>query len=382
MSFTEIFAMHPKHQLKELYVSIGIFSFASSLIAIFEPIFLYEQRFPIWAIALYYMLHYALYALMLPWGGKFASRFGLERSIVLSLPFFVLYFISLSALPEVPLLIIVSLILLTLFKVLYWPAYYAIFARFSDANNRGTQLSWLQVFQYGAGIGGPAIGAGIASMWGFPVLFLCAGVLILFSGIPLMRLRHGVRISSFTYASPWNMMQSLQYRKTFIATIGWGENLIDMLFWPLFLFITLGSLTSIGVYLSISLIVMTLVSFFIGDRAEKYKKAKLLKEYLPFMALSYVFRMVAFSPLQIVLTDSLGRISLAGVSIPMMYKVYSQAKSTRSLEFLVAFEIVLALAKAATALLIAFLFMFLPVYPAFVATFCLAMLLSLFYGRL
>jgi MFS family permease len=382
MPFRQMFTMHVRPQLKELYTSIGIFAFAFSLIVIFEPIFLYKQQFPIWAIALYYAIHYALYFILLPFGGKFASRFGLERSIVASLPFFVLYFISLSAIPQAPLAILVSLVSLTLHKTLYWPAYYTIFARFSDGNNRGTELSWLGAFQYGAGIGGPAIGALIASTWGFPTLFLFAGVLILFSGIPLMRIRHTYHITDFSYSSPWEMLRRVEYRKTFIATIGWGENLVDVVFWPLFLFVMWGNLGSLGLYLSISLLIMTIISFAIGDKAEKVPKERLLRTYLPFMIVGYFFRMFAFTPLRIVFTDSWARVSLASVMIPFMYKVYSQAKGTRSLEFVIAFEIVLALAKMTTALIIAFFFMVFPVYTAFVATFCLAALLSLFYWKL
>lgn len=382
MPFRQMFTMHVKPQLKELYLSIGIFSFAFSLVAIFEPIFLYQQQFPVWAIALYYAIHYALYAFLLPFGGKFASRFGLERSIVVSLPCFVLYFIALSVIPKFPLAVLASLLFLTLHKILYWPAYYTIFARFSDASNRGTELSWLGVFQYGAGIGGPAIGALIASTWGFPALFLFAGTLILFSGFPLLRIRHIYRVTDFSYMSPWQMLKKIEYRKTFLATLGWGENLVDVLFWPLFLFITWGNLGSLGVYLSISLLIMTVVSFLIGDRAEKISKERLVRMYIPFMMLGYFFRMIAFNPARIVFTDSLARVSLAGVMIPMMYKVYSQAKGTRSLEFAVAFELVLAFAKMATALAIAFLFMFLPVYPAFVATFFMAMVLAMLYGLL
>ena len=167
-----------------------------------------------------------------------------------------------------------------------------------------------------------------------------------------------------------------------MATLGWGENLIDVVFWPLFLFLVLGNLDSIGIYLSLSLVVMTLVSFFIGESAEHYKKEKVLRTYLPFMVITYLFRILAITPLRIIFIDSIARIALVGVMLPFMYKVYSQAKGTRSLEFAVAFEIVLAISKAATALIIAGLFIMLPVQTAFIATFGLAMALSLLYGKL
>ncbi|MEK7499883.1 MAG: MFS transporter [Patescibacteria group bacterium] len=381
MPFRHMFITHIRHQLKELYISIGIFSFASSLITIFEPLFFYQQGFPIWAIALYYAIHYALYVVLLPYGGKIASRYGLERSIVFSLPFFILYFVSLAAIPTVPLAVVGALAFLTLFKILYWPAYYAIFARFSDAKNRGTELSWLGVFHYGATIGGPAIGGFIATLWGFPALFLAAGVLVLFSGIPLIAVKQVFRKSDFAYSGPWQMISRMEYRKTFVATIGWGENLIDVVFWPLYLFLILGNLDSIGIYLSLSLVVMSLIGFFIGNRTQQSKKETVLRTYLPFMAINYIFRIFAVTPLRIIFTDSIARVSFVGVMLPMMYKIYSQAKSTKSLEFMVAFEIVLALAKAGTAIIIAVFFMLLPIQTAFIATFILAMVLSLFYAR-
>jgi len=302
--------------------------------------------------------------------------------MVFSLPFFVLYFVLLATIPTFPLAILGAIVCLTLYKILYWPAYYAIFARFSDADNRGTELSWLGVFHYGAMIGGPAIGGFIATVWGFSALFLCAGLLVLFSGIPLVAVKQVYRKSDFSYASPWGMIVRPEYRKTFIATLGWGENFIDAVFWPLFLFLMVGSLDSMGIYLSLSLIVMTLVSFYIGERAEKYKKETVLRTYLPFMAITYVFRIFAITPLRIIFTDSIARISMVGVMLPFMYKVYSQAKGVRSLEFAVAFEIVLAIAKAGTAIIIMCLFILLPMQTAFVATFGLAIALSLFYGRL
>lgn len=381
MPIRQMFAMHIRHQLKELYISIGIFSFAASLITIFEPIFLFKQGFPIWAIALYYVLHYALYVLLLPFGGKIASQYGLERSIVFSLPFFILYFVSLAIIPTFPLAILGAILFLTVFKTLYWPAYYAIFARFSDASSRGTELSWLGVFHYGATIGGPAIGGFIATVWGFPVLFLTAGVLVLFSGIPLLAVKQVFRKSDFAYKGPWEMLSRAQYRNTFIATIGWGENLIDVVFWPLYLFFVLGNLDSLGIYMSLSLVVMTLMGFYIGNSADHQKRASVLRMYLPFMAVNYIFRIFAVTPIRIIFTDSIARVSQIGVVLPMMYKVYAQAKGTASLEFMIAFEIVLALAKASTAIIIMLLFILLPMQTAFIATFCLAIVLSMFYSR-
>src|SRR3989344_3936768 len=281
MLFHALFEMHAKRKLKAYFTSVVIFSFALSLITIFEPIFFYQQGFPIWGIALYYALHYSLYIILLPLGGKLVAFLGLERSIAASLPWIVLYFLTLASIVK------------------------------------------------------------------YPYMIICA--LVLVSGIPLLYISQAYRGTAFSYMGPWKMMRHIEYRKTFLSTLGWGENLIDIIFWPLYLFIILDNVESLGIYLSISLVVMAIGSFFIGDIAERYSKERVLRAYLPFMVLGYALRIFSTGPARVVLIDSLARLSFAGVTIPMMYKMYSQAKRTHSLEFAVALELVLAISKASIA---------------------------------
>lgn len=377
-----LFAIHVSNRLQALYISVVVFSFAFSLISIFEPIFLYQQGFAIWAIALYYALHYAIYTALLPLGGKIASRIGLERSIVLSLPFFVLYFVLLAASIQHPYALLGAIFCLTIHKIFYWPASYAIFARASDGENRGTEISWLNTFRYGAGILGPMAGGFIVGIWGFPTLFIFAAVLIFVSGLPLLRIRSSHRLDAFSYVSPWKMISRIEYRKTFLSTLGWGENLIDSVFWPLFLFIMLNNIESLGLYLSLALVITAIGSFFIGDIAERYSKERVLRAYLPFMIIGYALRAFSTSPVRIVLIDGLARLSFFGVTIPQMYRVYSQGKATKSLDYMVAFEMILAIAKTATALLLVLLFLLLPVHFAFIWMFVAGAIIAMLYGLL
>lgn len=382
MSFHSLFSLHTRTELKHLYQFSTIFSFAFSLIVIFEPIFLYQQHFPLWAIGVYYGLHYVLYIALLPFGGKFAGRFGLERSIAISLPLFVLYFLCLSAIPQYRFMVAVAIVLLTLHKIFYWPAFHAMMAEFGDGRNRGTELSWMTFIKYGVGIAGPLAGGVIAELFGFPILFLIASVLVLISAIPLLRTPDEYRRASFLYLEPWKVITSPKYRSSSIAMLGWGENLIDMVYWPLFLFILLGGTQKLGIYFSIALAVMTFVSFFIGDFTERYPRQRIVRAYLPFMVLGYLFRPLTVGHIRIVLTDTLSRVSFAGVMIPMMYELYGRAKRGGSLRFGVSMEILIAIIKTITAFTLALVFFFVAPYPAFVIAFILAAVLCLFYGWL
>ncbi len=382
MLFYRLFEIHSTKRLQALYVSVVVFSFALSLITIFEPIFLYGQGFPIWAIGLYYALHYGVYTALLPLGGSVAARFGLERAIVLSLPFCVLYSLCLVAAARYPVALVGALAALTIHKILYWPASYTLFARSSDAGNRGTEISWLNALRSGAGILGPIAGGYIAGVFGFSVLFATVAVLVFVSGVPLLCVPASRRSDSFSLRSPWKIIWRVEHRKAFLSTLGWAENLIDSFFWPLFLFIVLGSLTSLGTYLSLALAITAIGSFFIADIAERYPKDRVLRAYLPFMIIGYALRIFGTAPVRVVLIDGLARMSFFGVTIPQTYRIYSQARTTKSLDYMVAFEMVLAFAKTIAALCIVLLFLFLPVHAAFVWMFVLGGIFAMLYGLL
>jgi MFS family permease len=311
--WSHFFAVKLKPELKELYWFSLIFSFASALITIFEPVFFYQQGFSLSFIALYYALHYTIYTVALPWGGKFAARFGLERSLSLSLPLFIAYFITLALIPQYPDLIWLAIVLLTVHKIFYWPAFHTTFAKFGDRHNRGTELSWMRVLQYGIGILGPLFGGIIAATLGFPVLFIIAAFLTLSSAVPLLMTKERFKPVSFSYAEPWRIIISRRYRNMSLAMMGMGENLIDLVYWPIFLFIILGATDTLGIVASINIMVMTGLSFVIGEMSDKYPRRHVLRMYLPFMVIGYLFRPLAVTPFQAFLTDTLNRMSFAGV---------------------------------------------------------------------
>lgn len=366
-------------ELKELYIFSLLFSFASALITVFEPVFFYKEGFSLSSIALYYALHYTLYIFLLPLGGKFAARFGLERSISFSLPVFIVYFLVLALLPKWPQLYWVAIPLLTIHKIFYWPAFHAEFTKFGDTHNRGTEISWMTVLKYGVGISGPLIGGFVAYLFGFPILFLMAATLVLLSAVPLLRTRERYRPVHYPYSAPWRIIISRRYRNMTLAMLGMGENLIDLVFWPVFMFIILGSTEQLGIVASINLAVMTVLSFFVGEMSDRLPRRTVLRMYLPFMIVGYLFRPLAGTVKSAALTDTLNRMAFAGVNIPMLHRLYVQGKPAGALRYTVAFEVVLSISKALTAFALAIVFAFVLPYTGFTVAFVTAAVLALFY---
>jgi MFS family permease len=374
------FSLHLRPELKELYIFSFFFSLAQALIVIFEPVFFYQQGFSLAMILIYYAVHYTLYTVLLPWGGKFVARFGLEHSLALSTPIFVAYFLVLALLPFSPLLCFwVAALLLTVHKIFYWPAYYTTFARFGESGNRGTELSWIHLFLHGVGIVGPLLGGLVVTWYGFSVLFVITAGVVLLSSVALLRTREVYRVTQFAYSAPWRIIFEPRQRRISLATLGMGENLIQLVLWPIFMFIVLGTAAELGLVAALTGVAMTIFGFVAGELSDRWSPRRVLRIVLPFFSLSKLFLPLATTPWRVLLTNMFTHMGYNGVSIPFFSHLYTESNRSRPLAHLMAFEIVLSLAKAITAWLLVVVFLWFVPYTAFTLAFWLAALLTWFY---
>lgn len=369
-------------ELKELYVFSLVFSLAEAMILIFEPVFFYSIGLPLYAIALYYAVHYSLYVFVLPWGARFAARYGLERSLTISAVLFIFYFLTLALIPEHTGLMALALVLLTVHKIFYWPAYQADLAKHGDGPNRGTELSWMRLCITTVGILGPLIGGVIAARFGFPTLFVITAATALIATFTLLRTPEHYHQHAFDYRSPWRIMSSHRHRRLLLGISAMGENLIDLVFWPIFMVIILGSVAKLGFVVGIATLAVSLFGFVIGELSDRWSPRFLLRLHIPFVSLAYLFRPIATTPIGILLTDTFGRAANTGVQLPLAAHIYGQASRTSVLSYVTAYEMILALAKAATAWILVWVFFVYTPYTAFTITFILSAVLVWLYAFL
>lgn len=376
------FVLESRPELKEVYWFSALFSFATALITIFEPVFFYREGFSIATIALYYGLHYSLYLLLLPYGGKFVARFGVERSLALSVPIFMAYFLLLAVLPSVRESFWVAWSILAVYKTLYWPAYYTAFTRFGSATNRGTEVSLGLTLQLAAGVLGPAIGGTIAAQFGFPALFVCTAGVALLSALPLLATRERFSVQEFAYGAPWRVISSRQHRRMVFSTFGWVEDFVNLVFWPVFAFLVLGGVAELGIIASLSVLLMSLVAVALGEMSDRYPTRSLLGLLAPVLLVSYFVRPFVLAPWHVLLANMFALSADMGVKIPFWKRLYNSAKRAGALRYTVAFEMVLAFSKAAAAFAFAGLFFALPASTAFIVVFVVAGLFALLYTQL
>ncbi|MBU2576045.1 MFS transporter [Patescibacteria group bacterium] len=374
------FATKLTYQVRELYISASMISLAVSMVAIFEPIYLYKNGISIQNILLFYLGIYAVYLFAVPLGAKFARRFGYEKAILLSTPFLALYYLSLYFVPSNYIFIPIAILAFVLQKSFYWPGYHADFARFGRESERGREVSNIMAIINGVNIIGPFVGGLLISMFGFKVLFVVATAIILASNIALLSTPEKFKPNPFSYKGAFNRLFAKENRRNFFGYIGFGEELIGMVIWPIFIFTLITNFLSIGSLVALSTLTTTVILLFVGrmvDGAEEQRRS-VLKVGSVFKSFVWFIRMLVKGPLGVFLGDALSRITNNVIIIPMLAMTYDHANDTSVMKTVVFFEMALIVGKIIAIVLSLAIVLFLS--DSFTALFLIAAFMTLLYS--
>jgi hypothetical protein len=375
--FKNLFANHLSRELKELYLSSIILRFAFSAIAIFEPIYFLRVGMSFGDILLFYGVMYLLYFFGLPLGGRLARLHGYEHVMAWSSPFLIIYFISLFALPYNPFFLIAALLAAVIYKCLYWPGFHADFARFGRSENRGKEISALTALLSAVSILGPIFGGFVISIAGFQTLFVIVSALALFSNIPMLITPEKFTPLDFSYPEAVKeVFKKKNWRQT-ISLIGYSEDLIFTIAWPIFIATVIKSLLALGALISASILLNTVVIILIGSFVDKHKRLSV--EKLGTVLTSFVWFGAAFikSGLGVFLFDNFYRTTRHVLGAPLMSIIYDEAKNSSVMKVMIFREMSLAFGKVIGAILAIALWLKFPDKLNYL--FVLAGLLTLFY---
>jgi MFS family permease len=341
-----------KREISELYATITIKDFAFSMMALYEPIFLFKQFNSISVVFLFYTIVYGMYFIFLPLGSKLAARYGFEHCMFYSIPFAIFYFLTLSQVPGHKELIILSIFLVTAYKILFWPAYHADFAHYSTSGYRGRALSMLSFVSTFSTIIGPIIGGYILSRFGFEVLYLTVSIISLASIIPLFTTKEQFQPHIFSYRKALERIftpHDHYKRKDFWAYFGFGEEIIGAVAWPIFIFLIIEKYYLMGIIIGISTIALSFISLYVGklsDTLDVGGRKKLLYSGEALRFISWFLRPFAANWLGVLLIDVLSSGSKIGINYPLMTSAYNKGDDHKGfLKYMTFFEMSLAMGK-------------------------------------
>ncbi|MBT6690950.1 MFS transporter [Candidatus Parcubacteria bacterium] len=377
---------HMKRQVKELFISTTLVNLALALVMIFEPIYLYQIGYSLQKIMFFYLIAYFLYFILMPLGGKFARRKGYEIGMLIGTFLFIAYYTGLFLIGQHDWLFYVAPIFLALQKTFYWPAYHADFARFSDATEEGREVSAMNVASSLVYIVGPAAAGFIIFTWGYGTLFVIASILFVGSNISTLATKEKFTPRDFSYKKVYSNLFSKKNRSDFFAYLGYGEELILMVVWPVFISIIIIDVFNLGLIVALATLITTLVTLYIGKLSDSRNKRKILSLGSTFYSLAWFIRIFITNTVGVFFVDTMSKLGKNTISIPLMAITYEKAKDVRQSErshimnSIVFFEMSLVAGKlvAILAIYLAMFFITDEVF-AFKLTFILAGSMSLLY---
>lgn len=332
----------PKKEISKIYLAIAIRSFALSLVSLFVPIYLHvDLGFSLRSTLSFFIFYSVIFAIFTPLAAKFSSKFGLKHSILLSVPFQIIYLLLLYKLGtyNIPLALIATFLGLSM--AFFWMGMHLEFKQTSHKKNLGEEVGKAQGIAVLSTLSGPLIGGLIISYFSFNVAFTVSAILLFFSALPL--LVSGDKHVPYKF-SIRNLVSKKYLSVSFFYTYRGAWVVASRVLWPLFIYLSLKSYLSLGLLGTISGIITALLMIFVGKRSDKIGKDKIIYWAVPFESFSWLIRGL-FSTFNGFLGISLFQSLTYGVlSSPLTAKEYELAKDN-SVEYFITREIYLCIGR-------------------------------------
>lgn len=342
----------PSEALEKLYFSISMRQFAVSMIAIFEPVYLYKAYGSIGTVLLFYVVVYGIYFFMIPLGGKIVARRGVERSIADSMICIIFYYLALGGISEYPTMIYVAALFSIADKTFLRVAYHADMARNGVENHRGREVGMMSLLETAAGTLGPVVGGLVLAFAGFKVLLGLVAAIALLSVLPMVKTRAIQMEEDFSpkraFADFIHPSGNLKRRDS-LAFMGYGEEIVSAVLWPIFIFMALPDYHIVGLISTGSLILVIIFRLYMGKLADVLgadRKRIWVHVNSAAYALVQFLRYAAGGIWSIFAINFASDALKSGITYPCFTYVYSAAgKNEGFLGYVVFYEMSLALGR-------------------------------------
>lgn len=332
-----------KKELGEIYISIFLRSFAISLIGVFIPIYLLKEvGVSFNQLLIYYIITFITLAFAYPISAKLCSKFGVKHIILLSVPFYIIFYFLLYNLLNYEISIYLLGFVLGLGDGLFWYAYSADFAKCSDKKHRTEEVRFWFIVASLIGIVAPFIGGYLLSLSNFYILFGLVIILFIFSIVPLLMSKDIVLGHDFTIS---DIIKKENFENFFLYYLQGVRGVIVGIFWPLFIFFILEEYFSLGLIISGAALVSSISVWFVANYIDKINKVKFSEVGTLIDGIITFFRSFVRDFLQITAVTILGGITSYVVDISMSALGFDQANKTDVGGFLIFREMVFTLGR-------------------------------------
>jgi MFS family permease len=221
---------------------------------------------------------------------------------------------------------------------------------------------------------GPFLAGWISQVYGFTATFTIASLIQLGSIFPLFQAKEVFVPKIYSFRQTLELYR--QFPKKAIGYLGFGEELLVLVIWPIFIYMTVRNYEETGFIATLASFAAAVLAIIIGKITDQYTKRLLIKIGAFFSSIVWIARLVPATSASVLAIDTLSRTSKEMAFIPISTVTYIRAEETHVVPYVVFFEQALAIGKLLAALLGIVVF---ALTGSFMALFILAALFSLLY---
>ena len=288
-------------ELAILFSAQLIKSLGWGMTGVFLPIFLYEQFGSLEKLFIYYIVSSLYFILTISLGAKVMTKFGMKKSMILSLPLLSAYFLYFRFVGQNFFLFLAfSLTVFTCYRILYWVPYHSEFAELTSHQHRGKQIGFLGSISSIAHVGVPILGAVVIVTTGFNQLFIISAILTGVSIIPLLFLKERKQRFIFSYWQTFREYLKKANRKIAVAYGSDGAVGAIGIVWPIFIYgILEKKYLAVGAVSSLIVLATIVLRLIVGTYVDRIKKRNMVKIGSILYAFGWVLKMFVGSAFQI-----------------------------------------------------------------------------------
>lgn len=382
-------AHDPKQGFIRLFISKRlIHGAATALLGIFVPIFLYETAGQVfWVVGVYYALLSLLYVIFLVPGMYITNRVGFSRTLILGGVFSViLYAIMYFLTPTNVLYLIAPLtIAIVAFRIFHWVPFHVDFTLFTQAGERGRQVSLSFATIAFMGVIGPILAGFIIANAGYQALFGTSVVLLIAATISYAFVPETPTHFDWGWLETWQKFFSPEMRSVVIGEFANGaEVIVNLIVWPIFLYVLLdGNVFDIGAISTVIVAATIIIQLFVGRYLDKEtsSKERTLKIGSSLYAVGWVLKIFVLSTLHVFVIGLYHNIVKIFTATPYSAILYdmSSDKGEYVDEFTVLREMAGHLGRAVCLLAVAVATVFIPLAWTFMLAAAASIALNIVY---
>ncbi len=350
-----------------IYVNSSLRTLAISLVGVFFPVFVFLRTQDVYGeniikglygvIVYYFIVWLIVLATTLP-AAKFLAKWGFRRTVFISNLFLILMFILFTLASRFFWILPLAAVVQGIMTPLYWLAYHTLFAQDGVLSHLGEEMGVVMLSRRMAAIAGPAVGGLIITIWGFPVLFSIALVVVIFSGIPFLFMHHHIQHFSVSWKGVQYWLKRADHRNEKVGIFGrFIDERMHVIFWPIFVYLVVGVFSHQGLVESLSLVFGSISVYLAGRYFDKVHSLKLFRMGVFGTVAAVLVRGFSRTFGQLILLNSVKTVLSPYYWLTFDSLVYERArrKGEMVLSFMVARELIISVATLFSLVLVAFI---------------------------